>query len=75
MPVGGVPATLRRDRRAAPESFIRLRIVEDPVLGIDGMLGLGVPAFRCSPVLLDRGPGPAIKGGAVRWAIELMGNR
>src|SRR5690242_8516900 len=25
------------------------------------MLGLGVPAFRCSPVLLDRGPGPAIR--------------
>ncbi len=66
MPAGRVPAALRRDRDPAPEPFPRLGIVEDRVLGVDGVLGFGVPAFGGLPVLLDRGPGPRVGGPRVR---------
>ena len=45
VPVGRVAAALRRDRRAAPESFTRLRVVEDRVGSVDGVLGFDVSAF------------------------------
>src|SRR5580658_2110148 len=61
VPAGRVPAALRGNCRAAPESFTRLGVIEDRVRGVDGVLGFAVPAFRCLPVFLDRGPGPGIR--------------
>jgi hypothetical protein len=57
MPIGRVPATLRRNRRTTTETFTRLGIVEDRVRSIDGVFGCAVPAFRCPPVFLERCPG------------------
>src|SRR5580704_7739598 len=46
VPAGRVPTALRGNRRAAPESFTRLGVIEDRVRGVDGVLGFAVPAFR-----------------------------
>lgn len=60
MPVGGMPAALWWDRRSAPEPLARLRVVEDRVRRVHGVLGLSVPRFRCLPVFLNRGSDPSV---------------
>jgi hypothetical protein len=58
--IGGVAAALCLDCRSASVTLAGLGVVEDRVVGVDGVLGLGVAGLRCPPVFLDRGPDPGI---------------
>ncbi|GAB1819737.1 hypothetical protein HerbRD11066_29010 [Herbidospora sp. RD11066] len=51
-----MPGTLRLDGRPPPEPLTRLGIVEDSVVGVHVMLGLGVAAFGRLPVAPDPCP-------------------
>ena len=53
MSIGGVRAALCGDRVTAPKSFTRLRIVEDGVGAVDGVLDLALSVFGCLPVSFE----------------------
>ena len=65
---GRVAAALCLDLCPAAEALAGLRIVEDPILGVDRVLGLDVSALGGIPVLLDPSPnvGVAVNCGVSR---------
>src|SRR5450755_2853820 len=59
---GKVPArrmatALRRNSRAAAEPFPGLRVIQDRVRRVDGVLGRAVPLLGGPPMFHDLGPG------------------
>jgi DNA-binding transcriptional LysR family regulator len=66
--LGRVPAALRLDLRPAPVALPGLRVVQDPVLSVDRVLGVAVSVLGRLPVLLDPGPGPGV---AIRCLVHI----
>jgi hypothetical protein len=66
MPFCRVTAALGLDVGAAAETLTRLRVVQDRVGRVDGVLGRAVAALGGVPVFCHPGPGPdvAVRGYA-----------
>src|SRR3954470_15806350 len=60
MPIRRVTATLLLDSAATAETLTGLRVVQDGVGPVDGVLGLAVAPLGGVPVFGHPGPGPAV---------------
>src|ERR1022692_2742794 len=57
VPVRRMATALRRNGRAGAEPFPGLRVIQDCVRRVDGVLGRAVPLFGGPPMFHDLGPG------------------